>query len=90
MAIIYKTGNFEGLSTEIKIRDAVTVRLQTCLQSGPRNSSFEKVNIFPASSFFLITIPRNILYKEVTILCTLGFNYAIYSQFLLHNILNHA
>jgi len=53
MAIIFKTGDFECLSTEIKIRGAVTVRLQACLQSGPRNSSFEKVNIFPAFSFFL-------------------------------------
>lgn len=53
MVIIYKTGNFEGLSIDIKVRDAVTVRLQACLQPGPRNSSFEKVNIFPSSSFFL-------------------------------------
>jgi len=51
MAKIYKTGNFEGLSTEIKFRCAVKLRLQTRLQPGLRNSFFEKLNIFPVSSF---------------------------------------
>jgi len=53
MAITYTTGKCEGLSMEIKVRGAVTVRLEACLQPGLPISSFEKVNIFLASSFFL-------------------------------------
>ena len=53
MAITYKTGKSEGLSVEINVRGAVTVRLQACLQLGLPNSSFEKVKVFLASFIFL-------------------------------------